>query len=965
MPGRRWVESLGLAKGRGMGSVLQRLFSRGKAKSKAAEAEGNASGEPGLDEDGGASGGSFSGTASGMGSGSAAAGTATAVANEPASSDEEALKEFLASNFLYEEPAQQHDAPSADVYRVRETHFDIPLPELAQPDARGFEIPEAQRSEAQRPEAMLPAQPPSEPQSPAPQSHAPRTSAARFPATQSYASQFSAPLSDARVEPRAEIAARETVAINEIHTEENASEEIQSAATVEESEIPEATQAPPASETFATRSASENPEPVAAPAASEKSEAVAALIARETTEAPTASLANAASAGEKSATKPVAGIASEHPHIDTMEWRLEEALGSHREWVESQGRTGRKANFANAKLEGTELIGVNLRYADLQDANLNGADLLLADLRDACLVRTDFEESCLVGANLEGANLEGASLDSAMGLLPRQLAGANLRAASIPAQIQEFPAMAEFVRGSGMVARYFVAVVSVSLFSWLMIWKTKDVQLLTDASILPFLRSPAAAVALPTAEIYLIAPALLFIVYLVFHYHLQRLWDSVLELPAVFPDGRELGVTGPRIVGALARAHFRWMSHDSPSTRFVEKGVAMLLAYWLAPVTLALFWGRYLTRQEMHGTVLQEVLVVVAAGVAIVSSTRIGRQQERWVVEGRAKWNPFAKLKAASPKYVTAAIFLALTFLSLGTIRGAPHDTTRAPQFMAANIRRWAPTVFWSVGYDPYTDLTEAQISTKPANWTGGDEQVASVKGARLNNSNFRYAQAYGVFLAGAHLWRSDFEGAFMSEADLRGADLGQSNLRLIVLDRAQLRRVNLDRSNLDGANLSRADFREANLSYTSIADAFLVDARLDGATLYGAKIPNATMIRANLEKADLREAVLSNSNLTHADLQQAYLWSAKLPGANLQNAQLAGAIFIDAILRGADLRGAQFNGTVLTGADLQDADLDGADLRGVLGLSASQICTAKSRRGAVLDEVLQTQVDAQCGGAH
>jgi uncharacterized protein YjbI with pentapeptide repeats len=930
-----------------MGSVLQRLFSRSKSKGKAAEAERNASGEPCLDEDAGAS---------GTGSGSAAAGTATIVSTEPTPSDEEALKEFLASNFLYEEPAQQVEVPSADVFRVRETRFDIALPELAQPETRAFESP---------------AEVPSTPETVAQESPAPQ-----FPATRSYASQFSAPLpADAPVEPRAEIAARETVAIEKIHVEEKAAEEIHSASAevVEEAEIQEAIDAPSASEDFvglATSGASEDSVPVAASVVSgdagEKSEAVAALIARETTEAPTASLANAASAGEKSAAKPAtAGIANEHPHIDTMEWRLEEVLGSHREWVESQGRTGRKANFANAQLEGTELIGVNLRYADLQDANLSGADLLLADLRDACLVRTDFEESCLVGANLEGANLEGASLDSAMGLLPRQLAGANLRAASIPAQIQEFPAMAEFVRGSGMVARYFAAVVSVSLLSWLMIWKTKDVQLLMDASILPFLHSPAAAVALPTAEIYLIAPALLFIVYLVFHYHLQRLWDSVLELPAVFPDGRELGVTGPRIVGALARAHFRWMSHDSPSTRFVEKGVAMLLAYWLAPVTLALFWGRYLTRQEMHGTVLQEVLVVVAAGVAIVSSTKIGRQQERWVVEGRAKWNPLAKLKSESPKYVTAAIFLALTFLSLGTIRGAPHDTTRAPQFMAANIRRWAPTAFWSIGYDPYADLTEAQISTKPANWTGGDEQVASVKGARLNNSNFRYAQAYGVFLAGAHLWRSDFEGAFMSEADLRGADLGQSNLRLIVLDRAQLRRVNLDRSNLDGANLSRADFREANLSYTSMAEAFLVDARLDGATLYGAKIPNATMIRANLEKADLREAVLSNSNLTHADLQQAYLWSAKLPGANLQNAQLGGAIFIDAVLRGADLRGAQFNGTVLTGADLQDADLDGADMRGVLGLSATQICAAKSRRGAVLDEVLQTQVDAQCGGVH
>ena len=850
-----------------MGSVLLRWFSREKNKGASAEAERAATGELPAEESGVES-------------------RAEAGATEQAPADEAELKEFLAKNFLYEEPAaDQNETAPAESARAYETQFDLALPEI-----RPLEPAAAEESQ-----------------------------------TETAASE-----TDSREEPSAA---------------EKQAEEVESEqAAIEEPERHEEAEAP------AAREDSEAPEIEVA-----KAEPSAA---REYLEAPIPAIAKAAG------TPAAAGIANEHPQIDPAEWKLEEALGSHREWVESQGRTGRKANFANANLEGTELIGVNLRYADLQDANLSSADLLLADLRDACLVRANLQESCLVGANLEGANLEGASLDSAMGLLPRQLAGANLRAASVPAQIQDFPALAEYVRGSATVARYFAAVASISLFSWLMVWKTRDVQLLTDASILPFLHSPAAAAALPTAEIYLIAPGLLFIVYLVFHYHSQRLWDSVLELPAVFPDGRELGVSGPRIVGALARAHFRWMSHDSPSTRFVEKGVAMLLAYWLAPLTLVIFWGRYLTLQEMHGTVLHELLVVVSTGIAIVSSTKIGRLQERWVVEGKAKWNLSARIKSASPRYVPVAIFLALTFLSLGTIRGAPHDTSRAPQFIAADIRRWAPTVFWSIGYDPYADLTEAEISTKPANWTGGDQQVGSVKGARLNNSHFRYAQAYGVFLANAHLWQSDFQGAFMSEADLRGADLGQSNLRFVILDRAQLHHANLDRSNLDGANLSRADFREANLSYASLESAFLVDARLDGATLYGAKIPDATLIRANLEKTDLREANLANSNLTHADLQQAYLWSARLPGADLQNAQLGGAIFIDAVLRGADLHGAQFNGTVLTGADLQDANLDGADMRGVLGTSAAQICAAKSRRGAMLDEALQTQVDAQCGGA-
>jgi uncharacterized protein YjbI with pentapeptide repeats len=69
--------------------------------------------------------------------------------------------------------------------------------------------------------------------------------------------------------------------------------------------------------------------------------------------------------------------------------------------------------------------------------------------------------------------------------------------------------------------------------------------------------------------------------------------------------------------------------------------------------------------------------------------------------------------------------------------------------------------------------------------------------------------------------------------------------------------------------------------------------------------------------------------------------------------------------LQGADLRGAHFNGTVLNGANLQDATLDGADLRGALQLTPYQVCSAKSHRGATLDDTLQTQVDAQCSTPH
>jgi uncharacterized protein YjbI with pentapeptide repeats len=522
-----------------------------------------------------------------------------------------------------------------------------------------------------------------------------------------------------------------------------------------------------------------------------------------------------------------------------------------------------------------------------------------------------------------------------MGLVPHQLAGTNLHGATLPKALQTFEALGEFERGAEMASRLCVAMTAMSLISWLVIWRTRDVQLLANSSVLSLSHSPGAAAALPADQFYLIAPVTLFAVYAVFHFHLQRLWDAVLELPAVFPDGRVLGERTPRIVMGLLRAHFRWMNQEAPSTRQIEKKIAVLAAYWLVPITLLIYWARYLTLQDIHGTILQDLLATTATGIAAYSCLRVGRPEENWTPRKTYTQRWMEKIRTLSPAAMAGCLALLLTFLSVGTMAGVPLEKARAPQYRGASIRRWASAVLWSTGFEPYANLTEASLSTPPNNWSGLDDQLSQVRGAHLKNSNFRYAQAYGAFLAQADLWQADFQGAFLPAADLRGANLAQSHLRFAILDQARMTHANLDRANLEGANLRRADLREANLSYGLLANTFLTDARMDGATLYGAQLTSTTAVRANLEKADLREARLENANLDHADLQQAYLWSAKLGGAHMDNAQLSGAIFIDADLHGADLRGAKLSGTVLSGAEMGGTILDGVDLRGASGLTA------------------------------
>ncbi|HVB88435.1 MAG TPA: pentapeptide repeat-containing protein [Candidatus Dormibacteraeota bacterium] len=659
-----------------------------------------------------------------------------------------------------------------------------------------------------------------------------------------------------------------------------------------------------------------------------------------------------------------AAVASiESPASSGRDWKLEEKLASHLEWLDSHGKNGLRADLSDADLEGQELIGVKLKLADLHDANLRAADLLLADLREATLMRADMEDTCLVGANLEGANLEGASFETAMGLVPRQIAGANLRDALLPPNIMEFEAAAKFARASRIAWRCFAPIIPLALLSWLIIWKTKDAQLLTDSALIPYLHSRTAAAAIPTAQIFLLAPLVILGLYLLFQFHLQKVWDAALELPAIFPDGHPLDDRGPEIIVGLLRAHFWWINRERSATQWVEKTISVLLAYWAVPFTLALYWARYLTMQDPKGTLLQTLIVTVAAGVALHATLKTGPKRLRWA--SKPKWisRVAGRFGEVSPPVLASVLGAALVFLSIGTIAGVPHEHSRAPQYSRASIRRWAADVFWTVGFDPYADITEAALSRETPNWTAANSQIASVKGPLLNEAKFRYAQAYGVFLANAHLWQSDFEGAYLSEADLRGADLGHSNLHNAILDGALLSGANLNRARLDGAMLARADLRWANLSYASLIHATLVDTRLDGATLYDAQLISASLARSDLEKADLRGSSLNAADLDHADLQQALLWSANLPGANLYGAKLQGAVAIGADLRGADLREARFGGTVMSDANLSGSNLDRADLSGALELTASQVCSSKSRRGALLDPALAAQVTSECGG--
>ena len=109
---------------------------------------------------------------------------------------------------------------------------------------------------------------------------------------------------------------------------------------------------------------------------------------------------------------------------------LDRIVKSHGEWLDSGGKSGKRASLDGASLDGARLVGASLDGARLVGASLDGASLVRARLvgarlDGASLVGASLDGARLVGASLDGASLVGASLDGA------RLVGARLDGASL------------------------------------------------------------------------------------------------------------------------------------------------------------------------------------------------------------------------------------------------------------------------------------------------------------------------------------------------------------------------------------------------------------------------------------------------------------------------------------------------------------------------------------------------------
>lgn len=455
-----------------------------------------------------------------------------------------------------------------------------------------------------------------------------------------------------------------------------------------------------------------------------------------------------------------------------------------------------RAFMKGAMFQGADLQGSNMHGANLQEAGLAGADLRRAVLREANLTRANLRGADLHGTELQGCNfldahlqqayLRDADLRDTTGLVVGQLGGADLAGAKLPQTLSAFEGV-HTVREMTLQARRLLMIGLLGcLASWLCIGFTTDAMIVTNAPIALF---PDLAVPVPSAIFYRVMPILLLGLFIYLHLHLQRLWEELAGLPAVFPDGRTLDrVVHPWLLNSQIRLYSSRLREQHVPLSRLQTAAGTLMAWWLIPLSLLLFWVRYLPRQHWGVTLLHIATLVIGLAFMVLF-----RNLARQTLRG----GPVRRYRHGAAAVMTALLSnVLLSLISLGALTGVPPDLYRdqvasgasSPQLAETDMRRLVPFVLTLLGASPFADLVEVDVSRRPAQSPDATALLELVHGAPLKQGNLRYARAQNAFLVNADLREAILLGADLRHADLRGARLDEADLRGAVLFGADLR---------------------------------------------------------------------------------------------------------------------------------------------------------------------------------
>jgi uncharacterized protein YjbI with pentapeptide repeats len=383
------------------------------------------------------------------------------------------------------------------------------------------------------------------------------------------------------------------------------------------------------------------------------------------------------------------------------------------------------------------LRGADFRWADLWGVSFASPHLYQARFEGAMLANADFGAADLSETRFWDADLGSADLSRTKGLVAGNLAGAKLADAKLPKPLEAFGRLDHADKTAQSAKATFIALLAACLYCWLTIGSTEDAGLLLNASktALPIINTEIAL-----GWFYLIAPALLLAVYVYFQYYLQSLWRDLAMLPSVFPDGTPLDERiDPWPMRLIASRHLWRLRLERPATmlEYLQYAVAVLLGWFLVPLTILWFLMRYL---PMHHWAAWPLLALTLSAflilggsywLAVVTLWERGRDYRMGSKKGvmralsRPAWGLGLVLVA-----VPAALAIVVTLQSFGLL---------SREGGLAGV---------------------ATVVRMDADLAGADLSAADLSGRDLRNADFNRAILKGADLSGASLAGATFEGA-------------------------------------------------------------------------------------------------------------------------------------------------------------------------------------------------------------
>lgn len=628
----------------------------------------------------------------------------------------------------------------------------------------------------------------------------------------------------------------------------------------------------------------------------------------------------------------------------------------------------RHADAREADLSGISWNDEDFSGCDLRSANLSGCKFSHTDFRDTDLWNADFSDSDLTGAR---------------NLLPAQLAATNLKRAILPESLSAFEALDSAKDLSQNCSKVFITLILAVVYTFLTIAMTKDSQLITDTGTA---KLPVISTEIPIGYFYIVTPVLLLALFVYFHIYLQRLWEALAGLPAIFPDGRRLDEKTPAwLMNDLVRKYFPKLRNPVLPLSRLQYRLSILLGYVLIPFVLIAIWSECLRIESWRFTATHifTITVVTAIGTYCYTLLRRTLNQSKYGLRIRqARWRRL--LPAALIGFATATVFSILSFLALEVAR----------------VRGDSSLDFvYLLGIHPFLDVSNMDISSKPTSWTDlelkRDTEFPLVKGAKLSQVRLKRIGADWTFLA-----KASFEGVELSYGSFLSTDLRQTQLEycsaraaffscrfadsvengdltsiVASLDKLtaetladtslslleqEVRKQKLEKSHSSrwsDSGFEQATFINANLcliwaTECRFSEAEIVVSHCDGAQFESCEFNNASFLHSSCRYIRFQPSPVAErktSNMSRIKFDGTNCSDAKFVQCNLRLASFFDSVCGRALFDKCDVSGANFS----------DCSLREADLSTTTGLRSDQLLQAKTIYHAKLPVDLQKELSA------